>query len=536
MKQSFFALAVLALISFSPSLAAARTETPESTLAEVPVRGQGASVSAEVPSLTATPSFTATPSLTAAPAPEQAMIAPQICPEPASCEISPTEYFPLNQVRIECPDKSAGEWARKHLAEWYGILAPKVKTSTKKTKLGDEAYELTTAKNGVEITAQTLQGVRYALYSLRQIAIPKRGTLKVEGWIVPKAAIQDKPALAFRGIHICWFHEREPWEIERLIRLAAYYKLNYAVIESWGTFRSEVAPWYGWPDGTMTKREVARLKAIADDLGILLIPQINVFGHATMSRGGAGKHAVLDLNPEYQPLFEPDGGWNWCLSNPEARKLLTKLIEERLDAFGNPPYFHIPSCPDCIGKSYSQLFLDHIKAMNKVVQKKGARTMMWHDMLLEKGDPRWKGFVHNGTEETAAGIRDFPRDIIICDWYYKEPKEDYPTLDYFKGLGFTTLTCPWKEMNGLKSLAKAARDGKANGILGTLWHHDFGSDLVNIYLTLANSAWNNGANPSYLRSFFHTHLRQIGWDMKNTDPSHAGIFREELPSEPVLNN
>ena len=55
-------------------------------------------------------------------------------------------------------------------------------------------------------------------------------------------------------------------EIERSVRLAAYYKLNYAVIESWGTFRSDVAPWYGWPDGTMTKQEVARLKEIADDL------------------------------------------------------------------------------------------------------------------------------------------------------------------------------------------------------------------------------------------------------------------------------
>ena len=91
-------------------------------------------------------------------------------------------------------------------------------------------------------------------------------------------------------------------------------------------------------------------------------------------------------------------------------------------------------------------------------------------------------------------------------------------------------------MNGLKSLAKAARDGKADGILGTLWHHDFGQDMLNIYLTLANSAWNAGVETNYLRGMFHHHLRQIGWDMKNTDPKRAGIFREELPEEPVLNN
>ncbi len=483
----------------------------------------------------------ATFSLRLSAAPDQAYLTPFICPEPASCEISATEYFPLKQVRIECPVKAAENWAKKHLTEWYGAYAPKVRASTKKTKLENEAYELTIDKDGVRISAQTLQGVRYALYSLRQIAIPKRGTLKIEGWIVPKATVQDSPALSFRGIHICWFHEREPWEIERLIRMAAYYKLNYAVIESWGTFRSDVAPWYGWPDGTMTKQEVARLKEIADDLGILLIPQINVFGHATMSRGGAGKHSALELNPEYQTYFEPSGGWNWCLSNPETRKLLSKLIEERLDAFGNPPFFHIggdeanpPSCPDCINQPYSQLFLDHIKALNKAIQKKGARTMMWHDMLLEHGDPRWKGFYANGTAETAAGFQEFPRDIIICDWYYGGAKESYPTLEYFKGLGFTTLTCPWKNGGGLRAMALAARNGKADGILGTVWHHDFGGDIGSIFVNLSNSAWNAGVQ--WKRSNFHSHLRQIGWDMKNTDPKHAGTYYYELPDEQFLNN
>ena len=109
--------------------------------------------------------------------PLQPHLAPSICPEPASVEFSATEYYALSQVRINCPDRSAAEWARKHLTEWYGAYAPKVKAgSSRKTGLGAEAYEMTTGKKEVEITAQTLQGVRYALYSLRQVAIPKRGT------------------------------------------------------------------------------------------------------------------------------------------------------------------------------------------------------------------------------------------------------------------------------------------------------------------------------------------------------------------------
>ena len=53
----------------------------------------------------------------------------------------------------------------------------------------------------VKIKARTIQAVRYALYSLRQLAIPKRGTLEVGGWIAPKGTIKDKPQKNFRGIH-----------------------------------------------------------------------------------------------------------------------------------------------------------------------------------------------------------------------------------------------------------------------------------------------------------------------------------------------
>ena len=475
---------------------------------------------------------------------QASFVAPAICPEPQLAEISATVYHPFSSIQIKCPDKVAAEWVKKHLDEWYGELAPKVVASTRKVNgINEEGYEISIGQDGVDVIASTLKGVRYALYSIRQIAIPARGTAKVEGWIVPEAKIKDEPALGFRGIHICWFHETESWEIERMIRLAAYYKMNYAVIETWGTFRSDVAPWYGWPDGAMTKDELARLRTIAEDLGITLIPEFNVFGHASHSRGGTGKHSSLDFNPEYQPYFEPDAGWNWCLSNPETRKLLTAIIHEMMDAFGNPPFFHIgcdeaqpPTCPDCIGQSYSELLVNHIKAMNEAVSSRGARTMLWHDMLLKKGDPRWKGFYANGTAETAEALMGFPRDIVICDWFYGEEKDAYPTLEYFKGLGFMTLTCPWENRNGTHKQALQAREGKADGILGTLWHHYFGGNMVNIFQTLSCAAWNEGAQIRTNGNKFRTHLRQIGWDMKVSDPRHTGIFYYEIPLEPTLNN
>lgn len=477
------------------------------------------------------------------------VITPTIYPQPAECEISATDYIPLTAITIRTEDATAKKWADEHLKQWYGKFSPTVTQQTvANSALADEEYELTIGKQGITINARTLQGVRYALYSLRQIAIAGRGTTEVAGWIAPVATIKDKPKTSFRGVHICWFRETEPWQVERLIRMAAYYKMNYAVIESWGTFRSDVAPWFGWKDGTMTKKEIKRLKKIADDLGITLIPQINVFGHATQARSVAGKHATLDINPKYQPLFEPLNGWNWCLTNPDTRKLLQDLIKERYEAFGCPPFFHIggdeahlPSCPDCAAIPYSQLFLDHIKAMNKTISSLGARTMMWHDMLLERGDRRWDGFYAFGSKETANGFLEFPRDIIICDWHYGAAKSAYPTIDYFKEQGFSVLTSPWNSNDGTIAQGRYAQKAGIMGVLGTLWHHYFGTSIPNIFYTLSNATWNpeseiQPAIDDVIMQRVYLHLRHVGWDMKLKDARHAGSYYDEVPAEPFLNN
>ncbi len=33
-----------------------------------------------------------------------------------------------------------------------------------------------------------------------------------------------------------------------------------------------------------------------------------------------------------------------------------------------------------------------------------------------------------------------------------------------------------------------------------------------------------------------THIRQIGWDMKMKNPRQAGLYYDEIPPEPFLNN
>ena len=60
-------------------------------------------------------------------------------------------------------------------------------------------------------------------------------------------------------------------------------------------------------DAPCTKAESRRLANLGKDLGVTVVPQMQVFGHASLSRSCSTKHSTLDMHPEYEPLFEPGG-------------------------------------------------------------------------------------------------------------------------------------------------------------------------------------------------------------------------------------
>ena len=472
-----------------------------------------------------------------------AYTAPSIIPVPVQCELSAFDYAPLAKVTIASDDAEAAKWAKQHFALWYKKLAPKVsQVAYTGEDTHKEGYSISITNEGVHISAKHIEGVRYAMQSLRQIAIAGRNTQTVESYIVPIGEIKDYPAMEFRGMHICWFPETQEWEVERLIRLAGYYKFNYVVLEQWGTYESKVAPWRHWKHTPMTKEAIKRLLGIAKDLGITLIPELNIFGHAAFSRTMSAKHSCIDQNPEYMPIFEPITGWNWCLSNPEAKKVINDLIVELLEDYGNPPFFHIgcdeatpPSCPCCKAQPYSKLLLAHINAAHDMLAERGVRTMMWHDMLLKKGDERWKGLVANGSTETSQAAFTLPKDIIICDWYYRKPIEQYNSFSYFKSLGFDLIVCPWKNQKGTISEGKAAHKAGAMGLLGTLWQTPTSAPLAISYITTSGMTWNPSAeiptynNKSIEGAYFKTHLREVGWDSNLKEYVQFGIDYHQSP-------
>lgn len=477
---------------------------------------------------------------------------PIVVPEPRAVQWRTdecVELLPATPFALHCPDPAAAPWLAGHLEEAFGFHPSIVVAETPRQDCfgslpaREGAYAVSASRaGGVALSARDLAGVRNGFRTLRQIAIPNRGGLTTTHFIAPAFEIADWPLLDFRGIHFCWFPEQGVEAIERQIRFAAYYKFNYVVLESWGVWRSETHPWFGWADGPMTPAAVQRLVSVAADQGVCLVPQLNAFGHASLSRVRTGNHAVLDFSPEYEPLFEPYSGWNWCLSNETARRTLRDLCLEMHGQFGSPPFFHIgcdeacpPTCPACRAADYSLLFSSLVDEIAADFAARGASVMLWHDMLIREGDPRWKGFYANGYANADATLERLPRTAVICDWFYGGPQAGYPTLKHFAGKGFRTLTCPSGHRDGIAAQGAFAVANGLFGLLDTTWAGYFGRTIPEATPVAAAAAWGAPPKvPTVLKQDFSApcnwHWRQMGWDMKLSVRRATGFYSEQFPS------
>ena len=494
----------------------------------------------------------------------EVVFAPYVEPKPVTMSVESNTLVRLDRsqtVTIACADGSerAAEWAEVRFAEWFrltktgwlfpSVNAPRVMAAAfagAPVAGGDEAYELTARPDGVKVRANTLQGVRYALYTLRQtiLAMP-RDVRKVEWYAMPALKVADAPAMKFRGIHIPWNLTSTATEkaVEKRLRLAAYLKYNYAVIEPWGTFRSERHPWWGWKEGTMTPAATRRLVKLGKELGITLIPQIPTFGHASMGITSPGRHAILDAHGEYAPLFESLNGWNWCLSNPETLKVQFELIDELMALFDNPPYFHIgcdepakPNCPRCLAADYRALTIRHITALHDGLKARGTTPMLWHDFFIKKRDPKWPGSVANGTDESITILDELPRDMVICDWVYglKSPESNYASLKYFRDKGFEVVSCPCHKLDCTMAQSKSVRKLGLKGMLVTTWGYGQGKEKGKVFADTfaggAAAAWGSDYTESPLWKWHYDldlirNLRDVIHDMELEDHDDAGTYR-----------
>ncbi len=258
-----------------------------------------------------------------------------------------------------------------------------------------------------------------------------------------------------------------------------------------GAFPFEKRPEFYWDEFHATKEEVVKLVKLGKELGIELIPQLNIFGRATAARVSVGKHVVLDRYPEFAPLFEPDG-WTWRVSNPEAPRVLTDCVLELYETFDRPRFFHL-GCDEAYsaatgfetrrGGAYVDALADWLVGFRDVLAERNCRVMIRRDMPIDSKD--FNGYTAGGGPKTRGLIDRLPKDVV-CDWQYSAPKKDetWPTTTFFQEeKGFDVLVRPWRDVAGIRGLATKAAETNGMGVLRTTRRRFYGATCATFSFT-----------------------------------------------------
>ncbi|MEG0766270.1 MAG: family 20 glycosylhydrolase [Clostridia bacterium] len=364
-------------------------------------------------------------------------------------------------------------------------------------------YTVHVTTQGVALRGRNVSGLLHAFYSLLQCIRPETLTDDTTDLAIPCLQIVDRPALAFRGIHLCVFPETRLLQLEKAIRLAGICKFSHVVLEFWGTLRYDKMPELAWPDHSYEKAQLRPLVALAQNLGMQVVPMFNHLGHATQSRSMYGRHVMLHQNPRRALLFEPDG-WTWCLSNPDTHKLLRAIREELMALCGPSDAFHLgcdeaysyASCPRCQAQDHIALLSNYLNGLTAELAAQGRRAIIWGDALLDQ--TQWHA-PHIATsrpdQRTHEALPALDRRLVIADWQYDIESGDVPTSAYFLQQGFDTLLCPWDSSANLRTLGAAADTLQAMGMLATTWHHLAG--YLHQIPEAAGCAWRGKAYTSH---------------------------------------
>ncbi len=302
----------------------------------------------------------------------------------------------------------------------------------------------------------------------------------VPGAWVPGVWICDWPYLRFRGVHLCIFPNTELPAIRQAILWSARFKCNAVVIEPWASLKSRKRPETAY-EHTYSPEQIRTLVLLGQALQMDMIPMLNSWGHASGMRSRSGEHVVLDRFPEFRPLYEGDG-WSFRLSNPAIYDHLFDRYGELLELFRPVRYFHVGmdeawghlgavklELPP--GKQPHELTAEHLLKLHRYFADRKIQILMWHDMLIRRGDPEVGGAGPAGSfppYNTHLALDKLPRDIIIAAWNY-DVASKWAIPKYFRDKGFPVVVCPWKSRSNTIFLVNLAKELDLLGVLATTW-------------------------------------------------------------------
>ena len=457
-----------------------------------------------------------------------AQAAPALIPQPDRLQTCPGGLDLDARSSVSAPGDARGAeiagFLRQAVAEQTGLaLRPaagkraSIRLLRDPSIVGDEAYRLQVGRDGATLRASGDRGLLWGVQTLRQL-LPQGKATRVR---LPCVDIADAPVLAYRGQMLDVSRHFYPVDfIKRQLDVYSYYKVN--------TFRwhltddqgwrieikrypelTEVGAWRSEPDGSRhggfyTQDEAREVVEYARQRGIMVIPEIEMPGHAT---------AALVAYPELgcvPPAPAVPNYWGvhreiFCAGKEEVFDFLHGVLDEVVALFP-APYVHIggdevpkdrwQACESCQAlmrreglKDEHELQSWFVRRIQRYLQGKG-RTLIGWDEILEGGADRDAVIeVWRGEEEGAKALANGNR-IINASPYYIDTPLDRLTLQQLHG------------RDPLSDPRYRARAAQVWGAEAPLWSERAGpvngeAMLYPRMLAFADISWNAGKPHDY---------------------------------------
>ncbi|SDX90979.1 beta-N-acetylhexosaminidase [Flavobacterium degerlachei] len=279
----------------------------------------------------------------------------------------------------------------------------------------DESYRLLITSNKITINATTDLGALHGLETLLQLL-----QNNTTSYYFPNVVISDSPRFIWRGLMIDAARHFQPVDvIKRNLDAMASMKMN--------VFHWHLADDQGWriemkkhpklnelsTDGSYyTQEEIKNIIKYADERGILVVPEIDIPGHAS---------ALLAAYPEVGSKLAADaayavkrnsGIYNSTLdpTNPKTYELLGEIFDEVCPLFSGD-YFHIGG-DENNGKEWNaNPQIQEFKKKNKMSSNHDLQTYFNMQLIpmLKKHNKKLMGWEEIMTENMS-------KDAIIHAW------------------------------------------------------------------------------------------------------------------------
>lgn len=348
-----------------------------------------------------------------------------IIPEPSYITIKEGNLLLNNEIEIinNFEDESLNPILtnfNSYLTDSYQVYQERKYTNTVKliiskdlTIENKEGYELDISEDKIQISANEVEGVFYALQSLKQIIYFS------ENMNLPYLTIKDEPLFKWRGLVLdVSRHFFTVDEVKRLLDLMAFYKLN---IFHWHLTDNE-----GWrieikkyPELTeigakgdisnkdkvmfYSQEEILDVIKYAQERGIEIIPEIESPGH---SRAASEAYPFLKCEHE-------ERGVVYCAGKETTYEFLENVLAEVIELFPSE-YVHIGGdeawkapwqrCSYCQRKMEIEELEDveelqsyFVKRMEEILSTRGKKLIGWEEI-------REGGLAESATVQSWQGI------------------------------------------------------------------------------------------------------------------------------------